>query len=119
MIPVQPLASSLGSGQVQVQRRAAQRAKSAFYRELLARRHDAYTSSEALPLPAEEQPPQSEPQNDRWVRATMSFPGGVSLTLERSVSDEEGETTTSLALTRRLSAPRRPAPQPRRVDIKV
>jgi hypothetical protein len=119
MIPIQPLNSSLASGQVLVQRRNAQGAKSAFYRELLARRHEAYTSSEALPVPTEDQPPQSEPQNDRWVRATMTFPGGVSLTLERTVSESEGETTTSLAVTRRHNATPRTAPPPARVDISV
>ena len=119
MLPIQPLASSVGGGQVQVQRREALRAKSAFYRELLARRHDAYASIEALPVQTEEQPAQNEPQNDRWVRATMTLPGGMSVTLERSVSEQEGETTTSVAVTRRNNAVRRAAPLPRRLDIRV
>ena len=119
MLPVQPPASSVGSNQVPVRRHEAQRAKSAFYRELLARRHEAYSSSETLPLPAEEQPVQGEPQNDRWVRATMTLPGGVSLSLEQTTSEEFGETTTSVALTRRNNALRRPAPLPRRLDIRV
>ena len=48
MLPVQALASSSGSAHTSVQRRHAQRAKSVFYRELLARRHQASANSEAL-----------------------------------------------------------------------
>src|SRR5689334_9338565 len=116
MIPIQPLASSVGGGHVQIQRREALRAKSAFYRELLARRHDAYASSEALPLPPEDQPSQDS-RDEQFVRATMTLPGGVSVTLERTDSDDE--TTTSVAVTRRNNTVRRAAPQPRRLDIRV
>jgi hypothetical protein len=119
MLPVEPLASASGSRHTQIQRRDAQRAKSAFYRELLARRNDAYTTSEALPTPAEDQPAPGETQNDHWVRATMTFPGGVSVTLERTSSEQDEQTTTSLSLTRRHNAVRRPAPLPRRLDIRV
>jgi hypothetical protein len=119
MMPIQPVASSVGSDQVPVQRRAALRARSAFYRELLAHRQEAYSNSEALPLPADKQSSHDAPENDRWVRATMTFPGGVSLTLERTASEDLGETTTSVAFTRRHNSGRRTAPQPQRLDISV
>ena len=115
MMPIQPLASSTGSGEAQVQQHSARNAK-AFQRALRA------YQQQQLDEPSET--PTEVPAKNRWLRATMTLPGGVNVVYERTVGETTQQTVLSLAVTRTIDGPigghqGNVVPLPRHVDIIV